>query len=52
MNKSEKLIVVLLGLALVGWLWHSFDEQKKFAAQRAEQAVLEGESNANATNNI
>ena len=41
MNKSEKIIVVLLGLVLAGWLWHSFDEQKKLAAQRAEQAAQE-----------
>ncbi len=48
MNKTEKIIVVLLGLVLAGWLWHSFDEQKKLAAQRAEQAALSG----SATNTV
>ena len=37
MNKSEKMVVILLGLVLAGWLWHSFDQQKKQAAERAEQ---------------
>ena len=48
MNKTEKIIVVLLGLVLAGWLWHSFDEQKKLAAQRAEQAAQAG----SATNTV
>ena len=38
MNKQEKLIAVLLGLCLVGWLWYSVDEQKK-AAEAAREAM-------------
>ena len=37
MNKQEKIIAALLGLALVGWLWYSTNEQKK-AAEVAEYA--------------
>ena len=48
MNKSEKIIVALLVLVLVGWLWHSFDTQKKLAAQRAEQAAIDA-TNATVT---
>ena len=39
MNKSEKLIVVVLGLILAGWIWHSFSEQKKNAEVQAQQAA-------------
>jgi YidC/Oxa1 family membrane protein insertase len=39
MNKQEKIIAALLGLALVGWLWYSTSEQKK-AAQAAQAAQL------------
>ena len=35
MNKQEKLISLLLGLALMGWFWHSFNQQKKAAAEAA-----------------
>ena len=38
MNKSEKLIVLVLGLVLAGWIWHSVSEQKKVAeAQQTAQ---------------
>ena len=37
MNKQEKLIAVLLGLCLVGWLWYSVNEQRK-AAEAAREA--------------
>ena len=40
MNKSEKLIVVLLGLALAGWIWHSIGEQKKIAVEQARRAAV------------
>ena len=43
MNKQEKLIVVLLGLVLAGWLWHSFDQSKKEAAARAEREAAQAE---------
>jgi len=36
MNKQEKLMAMLLGLCLVGWLWYSFNEQKKAAELRSE----------------
>ena len=49
MNKTEKLIVVLLVLVLVGWLWRSFSEQKKQAALYAEQALAAASA---ATNTI
>ena len=39
MNKQEKIIAALLGLALVGWLWYSTTEQKK-AAEKAQAAQL------------
>ena len=39
MNKSEKLIVLVLGLVLAGWIWYSVSEQKKVAAAQAQQAV-------------
>ncbi len=38
MNKSEKLIVIVLGLILAGWVWHSVSEQKKVAETQAQQA--------------
>ena len=40
MNKQEKLIAILLGLCLVGWLWYSVAEQKK----AAEAAAKKGET--------
>ena len=39
MNKSEKLIVVLLGLVLAGWVWHTVGEQKKVAKAQAQQVA-------------
>ena len=55
MNKQEKIIAALLGLALVGWLWYSTNEQKKAAqaaqlAQMAEQSSS-GKSDDNAATN-
>ena len=37
MNKQEKLMAMLLGLCLVGWLWYSFNEQKKAAELRGAE---------------
>ena len=39
MNKSEKLIVLVLGLILAGWIWHSVSEQKNVAKVQAQQAA-------------
>ncbi len=39
MNKSEKLIVTLLGLVLVWWIWQSVGDQKKAAEAQARQAA-------------
>ncbi|MBR4652642.1 MAG: membrane protein insertase YidC [Kiritimatiellae bacterium] len=50
MNKTEKIVVVLLVLVLVGWLWHSFNEQKKEAARRAELAAQEAVQARDAAN--
>ena len=59
MNKTEKIVVILLGLVLAGWLWHSFEDQKRQAAARAEQArtaqaaeALAGTNTVNATNAV
>ena len=45
MNKSEKIIVAILGLLLVGYFWHSTSQAKKEAAEQAkiqrEQAAAE-----------
>ena len=45
MNKSEKIIVAILGLLLVGYFWHSTSQAKKAAAEQAkilrEQAAVE-----------
>ena len=38
MNKQEKFAVLLLGLCLVGWIWHSVNEQRK-AAEAAREAM-------------
>ena len=39
MNKQERIIAVLLGLCLAGWLYYSVTEQKKAAdAQPKKQA--------------
>ncbi len=45
MNKQEKIIAALLGLALVGWLWYSTSEQKK-AAQAAQLAQMSEQSSS------
>ena len=37
MNKQEKMMAILLGLCLVGWLWYSVDEQKKAAELRGAE---------------
>ena len=42
MNKQEKIISILLGLCLAGWLWHSVTEQKKAAEAAREAMVAEG----------
>ena len=36
MSKTDKLIVVLLGLLLVGYVWHSFNQSKKDAEAQAK----------------
>ena len=45
MNKSEKIIVAILGLLLVGYFWHSTSQAKKEAEEQAkilrEQAAAE-----------
>ena len=43
MNKQEKLIAILLGLALAGWLCHSIMDQKKQAAERAKYVAAQAE---------
>ena len=43
MNKQEKIIAILLGLCLAGWLWHSVTEQKK-AAEAARAAMVAEEA--------
>ena len=39
MNKTEKLICILLGLFLCWWVWHSISTQKKEAEAYAKQQV-------------
>ena len=36
MNKSEKIIVAILGLLLVGYFWHSTSQAKKEAEEQAK----------------
>ena len=36
MNKSEKIIVALLGLVLVGYIWYSFSQAKKDSEAQAK----------------
>ena len=44
MNKTEKLIVAMLVLVLVGWLWHSFNAASERAKQAAQDAAVSAES--------
>ena len=39
MNKQEKLIAILLGLVLAGWLWYTIADQKKQAVAAQKAAV-------------
>ena len=39
MNKTEKLVAILLGLATAGWMWYSISAQKKAAEAAARQAA-------------
>ncbi len=39
MNKTEKLIAILLGLATAGWMWYSISAQKKAAEAQAQYAA-------------
>ena len=39
MNKSEKIICILLGLFLCWWVWNSISNQKKEAAEYAKKQV-------------
>ena len=52
MNKSEKIIVAILGLLLVGYFWHSTSQAKKEAAEQAkilrEQAAAAAQKPATA----
>ena len=43
MNKTEKLIAVLLGLATAGWMWYSISSQKKAAEAAARYAAAHPE---------
>ena len=43
MNKTEKLIAVLLGLATAGWMWYSISSQKKAAEAAAQYAAAHPE---------
>ncbi len=40
MNKSDKLISIVLALALAGWLWHSISDAKKQAEAAREAAAV------------
>ncbi len=46
MNKQEKIIAMLLGLALAGWLWYTVAEQKKQAAVRQAEARAQAAAQA------
>ena len=50
MNKSEKIIVAILGLLQVGYFWHSTSQAKKEAEEQAkilhEQAAAAGQKPA------
>ena len=39
MNKMDKLIVAVLGLALAGWFWYSMDAQKKAARAASQRSI-------------
>lgn len=40
MNKQEKLIAILIGLGLAGWLWYSVGQQKKSVQQQVQAAPV------------
>ncbi len=44
MNKTEKLIALLLGLATAGWMWYSISAQKKAAEAAAHYAAAHSEA--------
>ena len=58
MNRQEKLMAIVLGLCLVGWLWYSVNEQKKaseaareaMAAEAARNAEIAAQGGASTTN--
>lgn len=51
MNKQDKVIAALLGLALLWWMWHSFSETKKAAEESSRQAVAAARAVAPASAN-
>ena len=46
MNKQEKLIAILLGLALAGWMWYSLSGQKNAAAEAQAQQRIQASQTA------
>ena len=44
MNKTEKIIALLLGLATAGWMWYSISTQKKAAEAAAQYAAAHPEA--------
>ena len=48
MNRQEKIIAILLGLVLAGWLWYTVNEQKKQAEARRAAAVQQAKAPAKA----
>lgn len=44
MNKTEKIIALLLGLATAGWMWYSISAQKKAAEAAAQYAAAHPEA--------
>lgn len=51
MNRQDKIIAALIGLALVWWGWHSFTEQKKIAEENSRRAVAAARAGASAAAN-
>jgi len=41
MNKQEKIIAILLGCCLAGWMWYSVSQAKKAATYQAQQAAAQ-----------